>query len=162
MLGGGACYSACSRSTSGSQTTYMYVHVHCATHTLYKYMSRIPTKLGFGGSCTCTRDMMEYQLLLDCRIPLWNGHSYPILRVGRYMYHGPAWDCRVHPTMYFRLVGRFVGALFACVMCLAVYMCTCILCFSFPDCSRSDGRALVGVCMRPKPMMLPYNHLSNN
>ena len=23
--------------------------------------------------CTCTRDMMEYQLLVDCRIPLWNG-----------------------------------------------------------------------------------------
>ena len=39
-------------------------------------MSRLPNKMvliGFGGSCTCTRDMMEYQLLVDCRIPLWNG-----------------------------------------------------------------------------------------
>ncbi len=29
--------------------------------------------IGFGDSCTCTRDMMKYQLLVDCRIPLWNG-----------------------------------------------------------------------------------------
>ena len=34
-------------------------------------------------------------------------------------------------------VGRYAGALCACVMCLAVYMC--ILSFSFPDCSLSDG-----------------------
>ena len=80
MLRGGACYGACtSPSTSGSQTTFMYVHVHCATHmfcTLYRYLPRIPHKivlLGCGGSCMCTRDMMEYQLLVDCRIPLWNG-----------------------------------------------------------------------------------------
>ena len=39
-------------------------------------------------------------------------------------------------------VGRYAGALFACVMCLAVYMC--ILSFSFPDCSLSDGREVSG------------------
>ena len=39
-------------------------------------------------------------------------------------------------------VGRYAGALFACVMCLAVYMC--ILSFSFPDCSVSDGREVCG------------------
>ena len=41
-----------------------------------------------------------------------------------------------------RTVGRYAGALFACVMCLAVYMC--ILSFSFPDCSLSDGREVSG------------------
>ncbi len=68
----------------------MYVHVHCATcsqphgrqlplggcTSTHTWMSRIPNKIvliGFGGSCTCTRDMMEYQLLVDCQIPLWNG-----------------------------------------------------------------------------------------
>ena len=35
-----------------------------------------------------------------------------------------------------------MGALFACVMCLAVYMC--ILSFSFSDCSLSDGREVSG------------------
>ena len=39
-------------------------------------------------------------------------------------------------------VGRYAGALCACVMCLAVYMC--ILSFSFPDCSLSDGREVSG------------------
>ena len=155
---------------------YMYsaqhVHNHMAlggpVHYTSKWMSRIPNKIvliGCGGSCTCTRDMMEYQLLVY-RLPdptlegegtVWyippcTGHSYPILT---YMYHGPAWDCMVHPTMYWTLsehvpwnglwyippctrdwCGGEVcgGALCACVMCLAVYMC--ILSFFFPDCKE--------------------------
>ena len=44
-----------------------------------------------------------------------------------------------HHVLETGVVGRFVEALFACVM---VYMC--ILCFSFLDCSRSDGRELSG------------------
>ena len=66
---------------------YMYIAQHvgrqlplggptCFVHCTNTWMSRIPNKIvliGFGGSCTCTRDMMEYQLLADCRIPLWNG-----------------------------------------------------------------------------------------
>ena len=39
-------------------------------------------------------------------------------------------------------MGRYAGALCACVMCLAVYMC--ILSFSFPDCSLLDGREVSG------------------
>ena len=39
-------------------------------------------------------------------------------------------------------VGRYAGALCACVLCLAVYMC--ILSFSFPDCSLWDGREVSG------------------
>ena len=39
-------------------------------------------------------------------------------------------------------VRRYAAALFACVMCLAVYMC--IFSFSFPDCSLSDGREVSG------------------
>ena len=47
-----------------------------------------------------------------------------------------------HHVLETGAVGRFVGALCACVLCLAVYMC--ILCFSFLDCSHSDGRELSG------------------
>ena len=39
-------------------------------------------------------------------------------------------------------VGRYAGALFACVLCLAVYMC--ILPASFPDWSLWDGREVSG------------------
>ena len=53
-------------------TLYVTSHICYIQYTLVKD-SQHNCAYKMWGFFTCTRDMMEYQLLVDCLIPLWNG-----------------------------------------------------------------------------------------